>query len=363
MKKQNEVDLTHMPQYIKKAPWYMTNDEQGGELQHQRRADEQMQSIYAATKRQVSEQVITKFRKGACTNCGAMTHQAKTCIERPRKIGAKFSGRNFGRDEVISEVAQGYAAKRDRWNGYDPNQYKSDVIEQWNKIDDAKNEQKDIERAKKRETKALRKQQLREAGEEVSSGLSGSSDSEGNEDQDQFVVRDPKVRTAVRNLRQREDVAKYLRNLDPNSAVYNAKSRTMKENPNPDLPESEQTFKGDNWVKFTGDAPKLIQAEAFMLKTNEVIKGQGQEVNTMGMPSQIELLQVKHEEKKNSMQNEQLTKLLQKYGGQKHMSVPIEVRVGNTGADIDSKQHARQTYGLIGMQSKFAEDVLQGKHS
>lgn len=102
--------------------------------------------------------MITKFRKGACTNCGAMTHQAKTCIERPRKIGAKFSGRNFGRDEVISEVAQGYAAKRDRWNGYDPNQYKSDVIEQWNKIDDAKNEQKDLERAKKREVKALRKQ-------------------------------------------------------------------------------------------------------------------------------------------------------------------------------------------------------------
>jgi hypothetical protein len=55
-------------------------------------------------------------------------------------------------------VAQGYAAKRDRWNGYDPNQYKSDVIEQWNKIDDAKNEQKDLERAKKREAKALRKQ-------------------------------------------------------------------------------------------------------------------------------------------------------------------------------------------------------------
>lgn len=35
----------------------------------------------------------------------------------------------------------------------------------------------------------------------MSSGLSGSSDSEVNEDQDQFVVRDPKVRTAVRNLR------------------------------------------------------------------------------------------------------------------------------------------------------------------
>lgn len=79
------------------------------------------------------------------------------------------------------------------------------------------------------------------------------------------MVRDPKVRTAVRNLRQREDVAKYLRNLDPNSAVYNAKSRTMKDNPNPDFHESLQTFKGDNWVKFTGDAPKVMQMEAFML--------------------------------------------------------------------------------------------------
>lgn len=107
------------------------------------------------------------------------------------------------------------------------------------------------------------------------------------------MVRDPKVRTAVRNLRQREDVAKYLRNLDPNSAVYNAKSRTMKENPNPDLPESQQQFKGDNWVKFTGDAPKVMQMEAFMLQANEVnekVKESAGAVNSVGMPSQIELL-------------------------------------------------------------------------
>jgi pre-mRNA-processing factor SLU7 len=77
------------------------------------------------------------------------------------------------------------------------------------------------------------------------------------------VVSDPQLRTAVRNLRQREDIAKYLRNLDPDSAAYNAKSRTMKDDPNPNALDS--TFKGDNWVKFTGDAPKLIQMEAFML--------------------------------------------------------------------------------------------------
>jgi len=40
----------------------------------------------------------------------------------------------------------------------------------------------------------------------------------------------------------------------------------MKDNPNPDEPDS--TYKGDNWVKFTGDAPKLMQMEAFMLRSN-----------------------------------------------------------------------------------------------
>lgn len=43
----------------------------------------------------------------------------------------------------------------------------------------------------------------------------------------------------------------------------------MKENPNPD--QGDSTFKGDNWVKFTGDAPKLMQMEAFMLQANDVL--------------------------------------------------------------------------------------------
>lgn len=34
----------------------------------------------------------TKYRKGACSNCGAMTHKSKDCMERPRKKGAKYTG-------------------------------------------------------------------------------------------------------------------------------------------------------------------------------------------------------------------------------------------------------------------------------
>ncbi len=42
---------------------------------------------------------------------------------------------------------------------------------------------------------------------------------------------DPKTRTTVRNLRIREDTAKYLYNLDPNSAYYDPKTRSMRDNP------------------------------------------------------------------------------------------------------------------------------------
>lgn len=61
---------------------------------------------------------VYKYRKGACNNCGAMTHTAKECIERPRKVGAKYSGTNFKGDEKSKEVGRGYDEKRDRWSGY-----------------------------------------------------------------------------------------------------------------------------------------------------------------------------------------------------------------------------------------------------
>jgi len=46
--------------------------------------------------------------------------------------------------------------------------------------------------------------------------------------------KNQKVKSSTTDLRIREDIAKYLRNLDENSAAYDPKSRSMKENPNPD---------------------------------------------------------------------------------------------------------------------------------
>jgi pre-mRNA-processing factor SLU7 len=42
---------------------------------------------------------------------------------------------------------------------------------------------------------------------------------------------DSRQTVSVRNLRIREDTAKYLRNLDSNSAFYDPKTRSMRENP------------------------------------------------------------------------------------------------------------------------------------
>ena len=42
---------------------------------------------------------------------------------------------------------------------------------------------------------------------------------------------DTKTRITVRNLRIREDTAKYLINLDPESAYYDPKTRSMRDAP------------------------------------------------------------------------------------------------------------------------------------
>jgi pre-mRNA-processing factor SLU7 len=64
-------------------------------------------------------------------------------------------------------------------------------------------------------------------------------DQEVPEDEDKYVddidmpgiKMDSKERITVRNLRIREDTAKYLWNLDPNSAYYDPRTKSMRDNP------------------------------------------------------------------------------------------------------------------------------------
>ncbi|VDK24867.1 unnamed protein product, partial [Anisakis simplex] len=107
-------------------------------LQHQRPHEERQirfSTIDEWYKRGPSEKLASKFRKGACENCGAMTHKLKECFERPRKLGAKWTGEDIAPDEYLQpNLTLKWDAKRDRWNGYDP-QTHHQVVEEYEKLE------------------------------------------------------------------------------------------------------------------------------------------------------------------------------------------------------------------------------------
>jgi pre-mRNA-processing factor SLU7 len=98
-----------------------------------------------------TQNVAKKYRPGACENCGAMGHKKKDCLERPRAKGAKQTESNFAPDDhVITDLKLDYAAKRDRWNGFNPVDYdrvveEHEQLEQTRKLIKAKNVSKRLD--------------------------------------------------------------------------------------------------------------------------------------------------------------------------------------------------------------------------
>jgi len=79
-----------------------------------------------------------------------------------------------------------------------------------------------------------------------------------------IASKDPRVKTTIRNLRNREDIAKYLLNYDVNSAYYDPRSRAMREDPNALNPNKNCLFKGENAVRYTGDTAEFLKQEKFV---------------------------------------------------------------------------------------------------
>jgi pre-mRNA-processing factor SLU7 len=182
-----------------------------------------------------------KYRKGACENCGAMTHKKQDCLERPRKKGAKYTNKDIQADEVIQDITGGYDAKRDRWNGYDPADHKR-IYEEYEAVEVARQKRREemIDNQTTTDLAAVRKVAKAGKGEkkEKDDADFGSSDEE-DADEDKYADAadavgqklDAKTRITVRNLRIREDTAKYLINLDPDSSYYDPKTRSMRDAP------------------------------------------------------------------------------------------------------------------------------------
>ena len=59
-----------------------------------------------------------------------------TSIQRPRKVGAKFTGEKLAPDEYYQpNLSFDYDGKRDRWNGYDLDNHQA-VLEEYTKIEE-----------------------------------------------------------------------------------------------------------------------------------------------------------------------------------------------------------------------------------
>ncbi|XKL65694.1 hypothetical protein PGB90_009114 [Kerria lacca] len=307
----------HIPQYISTTPWYY--GAKGPTLKHQRIQDDSLPKYAGINewyKRGVNtDSVAVRYREGACENCGAHGHDKKNCFERPRKKMAKYSNEDIAPDDYVQPVLnQSYDGKRDRWAGYDPAQHKI-IVEQFQRIEEAKRQL----RAEK-----LDKSLKGKEGEEEKETKEDAGDDEEDEDKyvDDFDMPgtkvDSKQRITVRNLRIREDTAKYLRNLDPNSAFYDPKTRSMRDNPHKGKDPEEVDYAGENFVRFTGDTRKHAGAQLFAWEAYE----KGVDVHLLAEPTKLELLKKEYEEKKDQFKNKVQEKVLEKYGGEEHLNVP-----------------------------------------
>uniref|UniRef100_A0AAG5DUC1 Pre-mRNA-splicing factor SLU7 n=1 Tax=Anopheles atroparvus TaxID=41427 RepID=A0AAG5DUC1_ANOAO len=340
----------HIPQYISSAPWYYNTA--GPTLKHQRPQDDpkaHCSGIDEWYKRGVdTSKVVTKYRKGACENCGAMTHKRVDCMERPRKVGAKYSATQIAHDEFLQpKIVSDYDGKRDRWAGYDPANHR-EIVEEYLKIEQAKRE--------------LRAQKLKENPD--------LAEEEGESDEDKYVDEvdmpgtkvDSKQRITVRNLRIREDTAKYLRNLDPNSAYYDPKTRSMRDNPTPNLNPEETEFAGENFVRFSGDIKKHAQAQLFAWEAY----GKGVDVHVLAEPTKLELLQKEYDKKKSQFKDEVKNKVLEQYGGEEHLAVPPKALL--LAQTENYVEYSRQGKIIKGqdkpiIRSRYEEDVYINNHT
>ncbi|NWH84895.1 SLU7 factor, partial [Aegithalos caudatus] len=318
----------HIPQYISSVPWYIDPSKRPT-LKHQRLQPEKQKQCKSSQdwyKRGLQEHsVATRYHKGACENCGALTHKKKNCMERPRKVGAKYTEMNIAPDEHVQPwLTFDYDGKRDRWNGYNPEEHMK-IVEEYSKVDLAKctpktqKLQEELVSGKLEQINSTRHQW----GEEELNSQTGRD--HNSEDEDKYVGEidmsgqnfDSKRRITVRNLRIREDTAKYLRNLDPNSAYYDPKTRAMRENPyaNVDKNPHEVSYAGDNFIRYTGDTISMAQTQLFAWEACD----RGLKVHLQADPTKLELLYKSFKAKKKNFKAQQKEKILEKYGGQEDL--------------------------------------------
>ncbi|KAI1263342.1 putative mRNA splicing protein [Xylariaceae sp. FL1019] len=331
----------YIPSFISKRPFYAGEEgDQSDYLEHQRlqKSKDDQSKWYDRGKK--LGPAATKWRKGACENCGAMGHKKKDCLERPRAIGAKWSGKDIQADAVVQDVQLGWDAKRDRWNGYEAKEYRH-VVNRYNQMEELRNQL---------DGKA-------EAGDE------GDEDGHDGEKYAEESDMGRHQSTATRQLRIREDTAKYLLNLDLESAKYDPKTRTMVD-AGATADKAAQLFAEEGFLRASGEAAEFENAQQYAWEKQEKSGDTGQHLQAN--PTAGAFLRKKEKEEAEKKKAAHLKALQDKYGSD-NQTMPSSLRemVVTESEHFVEYDEAGLVKGLLTTiaRSKYAEDVFSNNHT
>jgi pre-mRNA-processing factor SLU7 len=173
---------------------------------------------------------------------------------------------------------------------------------------------------------------------------------------------DAKSRMTVRNLRIREDTAKYLRNLNLDSAYYDPKTRSMRENPY-DKDPKDLLYAGDNFERYGGSVQLVTELKDFAWSKT---KNGGVDAATLSLqsnPTMAEKLYKDYEKEKDQGPVVE-SSVLNKYGGEEHLTaLPKELMVEND-EWIEYNSDGKVIKGQVKVvRSRWPEDIMVGNHS
>eukprot|EP00485_Elphidium_margaritaceum_P006665 CAMPEP_0202690598 /NCGR_PEP_ID=MMETSP1385-20130828/5541_1 /ASSEMBLY_ACC=CAM_ASM_000861 /TAXON_ID=933848 /ORGANISM="Elphidium margaritaceum" /LENGTH=661 /DNA_ID=CAMNT_0049345873 /DNA_START=19 /DNA_END=2004 /DNA_ORIENTATION=+ len=183
---------------------------------------------------------------------------------------------------------------------------------------------------------------------------------------------DSKKRQTIRNLRIREDLPKYLRNLSTKSAYYDPKTRSMRANPYQAGDVTEETYMGDNFVRHTGDAVSFEDVNSFAWQSRNIHGAKSDAIHLQSNPTMTELAFKQFNSKKTSVQDKFKNTLTERYGGQQHL-LSAQPNKQQQMSLIYGQNESYREFGADGRvikgqaeliaSSKYEEDILPGNHT
>jgi pre-mRNA-processing factor SLU7 len=346
-------DNIYIPSYISKQPFYVSGlDDEDDSLQHQRRATDDQQDENFTLERggKKAGAARTKWVKGACENCGAMGHKKKDCLERPRKVGAKFTGKDIQADRTVRDVKLGYEAKRDVWAAYDTGQY-HEVVDEYNMIEEARR-------------KLLQEQNGGGGtGNGDKSGGDGSAGNDAYEEGFKYAEESElgKDKTVKQSMRIREDTAKYLLNLDSDSAKYNPKKRALVDG-GAIGDKSAQLFAEESFLRASGEAAEFEKAQKYAWEAQE--RTGNTTMHLQANPTAGEILRKREGDEREAKRRKRAELLASQYGEQPAAPAALQTAVteSETYVEYDEAGLIKGAPKKEG-RSKYPEDIFINNHT